>query len=143
MYRIFISLFLVVVFLSPIPNPGEYGTYNTVSGLAYCSRYSTCLHEIGHALDYNNDRVSQSPAFFDAVRLYILTNDNEYAILLTTYILAFENKPTKQELYAYIFQLSEGNKENMPEVFRQFYDWNEAKRYMDRLSENRIYLFRS
>lgn len=146
MYRVRLVCFsfLAVLFvLFPVVKPGEYGAYNTFSGLAYCSNQWACLHEIGHALDRDAGWISQSPEFVDALRLYILTDKSELTIYVLSVLLQDDDKPAKKEVYAYLFQQANGQAENMPEIFRKFYNWELARKYMDKLNGGRLYLLRS
>ena len=125
---------LLVLVLLPIPVRGEHGAFNTWSGLFWCNDERACLHEIGHALDKQAGWISQSPEFARALQMYILTgagNDDRIIVLLA---YAFDppdgKEPTKKELYAVLFEMADGERENMPTGLRQFYDWELAGEYI-------------
>lgn len=141
-------LFVLVMFallcLAPIPKPGQQGTYNTASRLAFCKTHDTCLHEIAHALDQQAGWVSQSPEFKIALQMYlflelrnpVLQQAPADILELTYYSSDHQMRYIKMELYAYFFEHAKGNAENMPEVFRAFYDWDAASQLIARLQDD-------
>lgn len=137
MKYIVLALAFGLLLLLPFPQSGERGAYNTWSGLAWCKDYSACLHEIGHALDREAGWISQTPAFAQALQMYLLTGariDNNVIILLAVALSPADGRErTKRELYAWLFELAGGKKENMPVGLRDFYDWELAERYITRV----------
>lgn len=141
-----ISLLIVMALtLLPIPERGDRGAYNTISGLAWCRDYSACLHEIGHALDRQAGWISQSAAFAEAVRMYIMVNArrDDAVVHMMTLILASDKEPVKAELYAWLFEYAGGRAANMPSAFVDFYDWQAADVFLASLdASRRVYLWR-
>lgn len=128
----FIALLCVILILStPFPLSGQSGVYNTFSGLYWCDDRSACIHEIGHKLDHQNDWISQSEGFSDAVKIFILSESKKEQPSRYLYNIFRMRDFTMAELYAQIFALSDGKQENMPEVFRKFYDWKKAAILME------------
>lgn len=142
---LFFVLVLSAIVLLPIPKNGQAGAYNTVSGLAYCGDYDTCLHEIAHALDQRAGWISQSRAFCDALQMYLYVELKKPVAELPAALLelTFRNDDAgnKRELYAYIFQQSAGNPLAMPVVFRQFYDWDKAELLVANLHDGTVFYF--
>jgi hypothetical protein len=125
-----VILCLIAMALLPFPLKGQGGVYNTYSGLYWCERYDYCLHEIGHKLDQGSGWKSQTQDFRDAIRIFIgvesrLPNPSPFLRRIFEY-----PNFTMIELYAQIFALSDGKRENMPEIFRPFYDWQLAEQYL-------------
>lgn len=141
----------VVLFfwLAPLPVKGQAGTYNTTSRLFYCENRAICLHEMAHALDQRAGWVSQSPAFYKAVQLYLFVELRKPVlqqmpadILELTLRPNDSNRPIKMELYAYLFQWAQGKPEGMPEGLRPFYDWEAAQDWLAHLNDQQhVYLF--
>lgn len=136
-------LVIVTALLAPIPTKYQDGTYNTVSHLAYCKTHGICLHEIGHALDQQAGWVSQTPGFHRALQMYLYTefrkpvlNKLPADILEITYRGGDGSYSIKMEIYAYLFQWSDGKPENMPEGLRRFYDWKTAEHLLSILNKH-------
>ncbi len=132
---------LIIAFLVPLPVNNQDGAYNLTSRLAWCRTRPACLHEIGHALDQQAGWVSQSPEFYKALQMYLFSEiymqgvtELPAGILEITYRGNGSSGPIKRELYAYLFQISEGNPERMPESLRGYFDWKAAETYLSRLS---------
>ena len=152
MNRYALSFLALLLFCSLVPfnKNGEDGSYNAVSGLAYCTNRSACIHEVGHALDRKAGWISQSPEFSKAIQMYLYVELGKDAIetlpaamMEMTYRSRDYNEPVKMELYAFLFQQAQGNKNNMPEIFRPFYDWDEAARLLSMINrEQSLYFFR-
>lgn len=136
-------LLIVVVLLAPLPENNQDGAYNLTSRLAWCRTQAACIHEIGHALDQQAGWVSQSPEFYKALQMFLFAEiyvqgvtELPAGILEITYRGNGSSGPIKRELYAYLFQVAEGNPERMPESLRCFYDWQTAEEYMTMLNND-------
>lgn len=150
MKRLVITICLLLIlatFLLPLPENNQDGAYNLTSRLAWCRTQAACIHEIGHALDQQAGWVSQSPEFHKALQMYLFAEiymqgitELPAGILEVTYRGNGSSGPIKRELYAYLFQMAEGNPERMPESLRCFFDWQLAQHYMAELSEDQ-YLY--
>jgi hypothetical protein len=132
---------LVLMSLMPLPVDHQDGAYNLTSRLAWCRTRPACLHEIGHALDQQAGWVSQSTEFYKALQMFLYAEiyqkgvtELPAGILEITYRGTGASGPIKRELYAYLFQISEGNPERMPESLRGYFDWKAAETYLSRLS---------
>lgn len=139
-------LLFVLFLVMPFPKIGERGAYNILSGLAWCQDNSACLHEVGHALDKQAGWISQGPEFAEALQMYLLTgarNDDRVIILLAVALNPKDGtEPTKKELYAALFEMAEGKRDNMPTGLRDFYDWQKAERYIGTIDGKGLYLWR-
>lgn len=138
------TLFIVVAFIAvilPLPGPGQYGAYNSVSGWVYCSTHDSCLHEIGHALDQQAGWVSDTAAFRQAVQVHILTAQDEFSIRIVEKLLT-TSQVANRELYASMFAWSGGQRENMPDIFHEFYDWPVGECILEKLNGNHFYTTR-
>lgn len=121
-YSALIALLCVLAMaLTPLPLTGQDGAYNTFSGLYWCANPVACLHEQGHKLDQQLGWPSQSEAFGDAVKVFILAESNKPSPSLYLYKLFAMPEWTKSEIYANLFAWSGGDREKMPEIFREFY----------------------
>ena len=132
---------IVLWVLAPIPIKHQAGTYNTLSHLAYCESRAVCMHEIAHALDQRAGWVSQTPAFYQALELYLYVEmrkpeltEAPADILELTYRSEDRMLYIKMELYAYLFQWAEGKPEKMPDGLRKFYNWDLARQWLARLN---------
>lgn len=144
-----VSIALLSWNLLPIPTGGVKGAYSHYSGLAYCQDRKTCLHEIGHKLDFDHGLISQSPEFAAALRLYVIVEFHQDApgawpVTIMTFLVGYRDNsvPLKQELYSNLFALANGKRENMPATLQPFYDWTEAYRLEGKLGNQQIYWFR-
>ena len=140
MKKAIVTTLLILVSLAflPIPLLGETGIYIPFSGLIYCKPQS-CIHEIAHKMDDISDYPSKTWQFSLAVRMYVndeLQKDRASQIALDIYTFQFQHHKGLRnlymsypmvELYANIFEMTEGEKENMPPVLHQFYDWELAE----------------
>ena len=127
----------------PLPVDNQDGAYNLTSRLAWCRTEPACLHEIGHALDQRAGWVSQSTDFYKALQMYLYAEiyqkgvtELPAGILEITYRGTGTSGPIKRELYAYLFQMAEGDPERMPESLRGFFDWQAAKEYLTMLNND-------
>lgn len=138
---------LVMTMLLPFPKAGERGAYNLWSGLAWCQDRSACMHEAGHALDRSAGWISQSREFAEALQMYLLTgarNDDRVIVLLSIALVPPDGQePTKKELYAWLFEMAGGIRENMPAGLRSFYDWTLAEKYISQIDGKGLYLWRN
>lgn len=125
-----ICLFLMVSI--PLPLQGENGVYNTFSHTYWCADHAACVHEIGHKLDQENGWPSRSQGFADAVKTFILVQSKQDSPSPLLYKLFAEPDFSMVEMYARIFEWSDGKAENMPVIFQKFYDWPQAARLLRR-----------
>lgn len=148
MKKIYLCTVLLVFLawlLLPIPLPGQGGVYNPITELMWCSYYYGCLHEIGHKLDDDAGWISHTPEFSEAVYLFIGseliahdTNSQSYKlahkIILQPGVISWSGRwlDSQSEIYATIFAFSDGKRENMPYIFREFYNWGEAEVLIDK-----------
>lgn len=146
------SVILIIVFLAAwlllpltVVNTNS-GSFNTITGLISCEDEASCIHEIGHKLDRDSDWQSQTPEFSAAVKTFILVELSKTPpdpmaqnIILKTGIfddkVSYPTSPLK-EVYAYLFEWAGGEVENMPAVFRPFYDWVLAEKYIAQYLDN-------
>jgi hypothetical protein len=119
------------------------GFYIPILNRIVCSDKHTCLHETGHSIDYRRGHISQSYEFAETVQIFrIVSNTNNtvdemsYRIRKfpgigsdyeqTTCRLFIKCEPEGwggySELYAEIYAMADGNINNIPEVFRPFYE---------------------
>lgn len=133
----------LVLFLLPFPVDNQDGAYNIISRLAWCRTRAACLHEIGHALDQRANWVSQSPEFYQTLQMYLFVEIYQQgvtelpaAILEITYRGNGGSTPIKRELYAYLFEQSDGCSNKMPESLRGFFDWETARTYLSMLNKH-------
>lgn len=134
-------IFLVIAFIAallPIPRTGQHGAYNSFSGLFWCDTRSACLHEIGHAIDQQAGWISDSGSFRKAVEVYVLAGQDGISIRMVDKLLTTRQIPSR-ELYASLFDWAGGKTENMPECFRQFYNWQEGERLIFMLDHRNFY----
>jgi len=135
---------LLVWMLAPLPPSSKHaGAYNYTSHLMYCRTKLACLHEIGHRLDQQAGYISQSPAFYKALQMYLYTEmrkprltEMPADILELTYRDPDRTSSIKREIYAYLFAWAYGKPELMPESLRGFYDWETARHLMNLLTPN-------
>lgn len=131
---IYVLVILVFAFL-PIPMPGTTGVYNSVSNLYWCSGTYACLHERAHQMDKTQGWISHTKEWSNALHLYVIVqsrNDavDPFVIVILSSFLDYHQKfyyvfnDQNAELYADIYALSNGKKEEMPDSLEQFYLWN-------------------
>ena len=138
MKRIIVMSAFAFFMLSPFSLTSD-GAYNNITKTIYCNNYSSCVHEVGHKIDDANDYPSRTWQFSLAVRMYLndeLKSDSASQIALDIFKFQFQhhdgirninmNYPMG-ELYAEIFEMTEGKKELMPERLQRFYDWELAE----------------
>lgn len=128
-YSLFIALICIIGMLST-PHPrfsNETGVYNSFSHLYWCADRESCLHEIGHKLDQEGGWKSQTQEFRSALEIFIRVEAHmPQPDLLMGKIFQYYNF-SAEEIYANLFQWADGRQENMPEIFRPFYDWERAQ----------------
>lgn len=156
MNRLFqFSLIAVIVLfafgnLYPFIDPNQDGYYNTTFRYVVCYDHYQCLQEIGHALDQEMGWVSQSQEYEREVYRFLSANltvpplarhpflDRVYLFPGIVYPRMKYNDPTSYsfwnggwggtiELYASMFEWSDGKPESMPGGFLKFYNWDRAK----------------
>lgn len=139
-------LFLGLMFLIfPIPTrKDQIGIYNPISRMIWCRTEAGCLHEIGHKLDHDARWISDSPEFCVALQEFLIVelakeepSKVAYDILIHAGAFnghsGFPSTPNR-EIYAWLFAWAGGERDNMPEVFRSFYDWELAEKFKARYS---------
>lgn len=120
---VFCLISLLALVLLPYPAPGQIGAYNPVSRLYVCADRATCIHEQGHRLDQELSYPSQSAEFEKAVTKYIVVQfsgtPSDYAIHVMNILLTRTDK--YRETYTNIWMWADGNINNVPVEFQQFY----------------------
>lgn len=131
--------------------PG-YGVYMPAINKIVCTTRSSCIHEIGHKIDDENDWISKEFEWRYAVHWYRVEKYYypETRDAMSSRIMFFEGvgwdrihqkNPFYEtfwrggwggytELYAEILEMADGNKDNMPEIFMDFYDWDRIDELM-------------
>jgi len=142
---VFIVAITLVWLLGTVPLNDEEGLYNPITDLIWCSNESSCLHELGHKLDRHAGWISHSERFGSAVEMYVFIEiySESPPSRLVHRILSLPGTLRRSgitadpqaEMYATIFELSDGKVENMPEIFREFYDWDRVEIYLKILQE--------
>lgn len=127
-----IVLCLVSMTLVPLPMQGQNGTYNIISRVYWCADRAGCVHEIGHKLDQESGWPSRSQDFSDTVKTFILVESKQDQPSPLLYKMFSEPDFSMIEMYARIFEWSDGKQENIPVVFRKFYDWPRANKLLGR-----------
>lgn len=127
----------------PLPQKGLLGRYSHTTGWIWCTTRSSCIHEVGHKLDQRAGWISHSDDYIYAIEIYMLVQtgnspDGSWDPELNEpmhVFSAFFNRSTPnyvnlEELYASMLAEAGGKPDNMPPIFRPFYDWNAADRYV-------------
>lgn len=137
MKKIIVAL-LLTLFLVPLPLASQNGAYNTISGIFWCKDENSCYHEIGHKLDQQMAWPSRTKEFSFALRTYIFssmqTSPHDTVtreIIMRTYAPSTTitgMTDINAEAYAIIFEIACGDKNKVPEIFREFYDWKLANK---------------
>ena len=121
----------------PIPIGGQRGVYNTITGLYWCSDAESCLHERGHQMDAQLGWISHTSEWEVALSNYVLEMYSEgtptpYTWLIMGRVIEYQGAfhqlitDEQSELYADIYALSNGNREEMPDTLEPFYLWKNA-----------------
>lgn len=124
---------VALLLILPIPPPHADGAFNSISGLIWCSDEASCLHEIGHKLDKEAGWISKTDEFGMAIKVFLQWQyqidgkPSEFVDIIIHSSGLFEfngyfDNP-QAEIYANIFKYADGKQENIPELFRKFYDW--------------------
>ena len=142
----YISLINVISTPSTLP-PGVDAAYFPQFGTIICYEKYLCLHEVAHKIDYEEmDQFSTSKEWIDIVNYYreetfISTGDPDR---IENRIFDFPGVGDNSyyeyidgvfwggysEIYASILEHSKGIPENMPELFRKYYDWERIDELM-------------
>lgn len=122
----------------PIPRAGAQGVY-TWGNMIWCTSHSSCMHEVGHMLDDRAGWISHSPKYIYAVELYMIVEtangsdgnwnpdrSKPFGVFAIFYHRSNPDYRLLQELYASMFGQADGQEQNMPEVFRPYYNWRLA-----------------
>ena len=124
---------------------GVDGYYSPDEGLIVCFNPWTCIHEIGHKVDDEKRKELNDGIYFSKTKewettvdyyraeLFVSTGDPDQIEDRINDFPGIGDNPCNTawdrcwggyiELYACILEYSHGNPENMPEIFREFYDW--------------------
>jgi hypothetical protein len=142
-FTAFLLLLLLLYFLLPVHTSRDYGVYNPLSGLMWCRYTWACIHEIGHKLDDRGGWISHTQKFNEAIYIFVASeliahDTGSYSYILANTILRVPGSiggkfywwDRQSEIYATIFQSSDGKIEKMPEIFRPFYNWEDAERLL-------------
>ncbi len=129
-----IAAILLAFFMLPISPYGNKGFYNSVSNALYCNDAYSCRHEIGHRMDDDLGHPSRSGEFAHAIRLYLYVELHKepvsnFAMGVLVYLprmgYGAERFPImttgQEELYADMYAWVDGDIEELPERFREFY----------------------
>jgi hypothetical protein len=148
---ILISIVLCFVIADEYEARNSLGFYRSLTGKIYCSDRSSCIHEIGHKTDDDLDWISKTDDWQKTVDYYRImiyyypeTRDTMSHDIEFFYGVGWKRFQGTNifgpgfwngwggytELYAYILQLSDGKKENMPEEFHSFYNWERINELM-------------
>jgi len=122
---------------------GVSGYYSPLKNLIVCFKPGDCIHEIGHKVD--DEKMWGAPTYFTETRkwkkavdyyiaeIYMPTTNSEGIENSIFNFPGINDNPYDEswgfawggytELYAEILQYSCSNPENMPEIFRKFYNW--------------------
>lgn len=140
-------VFEIIMMLAMLPVPdfpmplvipkGAIGIYDYMSMQYACTTPESCLHEIGHLVDHEADMISMGFGFIDTVIRYREEHEADgYFGELIYNFPGIEGNPYTlyinghywggyTELYATILQMS--LEEEMPEEFKEFYDWDRVE----------------
>lgn len=139
-YKIAYALFFVLgvlYMLLPIPITNQQGAYNTITKLYWCSDAYSCLHERVHQMDDQLGWISHSPEWENALNKYVVQMYKEntltpQALLIIKRVIDYPSTyqqfitDEKAELYADIYALSNGNRDEMPDILEPYYLWDDA-----------------
>jgi len=147
---------ILILILSSSVTSYRRGYYNTLYKTIVCHSISNCYHEIGHAIDDALRWPSKSMEYQDTLEAYtesyILRENQNERDPLAEEIIVFpgiysprdkDNNPFDlwfwnggwggpTELYADMLAWAQGNPKNMPGAFRDFYDWDLAKKLISK-----------
>jgi hypothetical protein len=141
--------------------------YDMWTGKIFCDTPRDCFHEEAHKMDAEQGWISKSDDYKSAVDTFrsvawiCIECRDEYSEMVMFFPgvgreLQPEHNPLNygfwhggwggmQELYAEIYAMAEGNPENMPEIFRPFYDFKTDDEIYKNTpkTEIRTYIFNS
>ena len=119
----------------------EINFYSPELDVIVCHDRISCLHEMGHNLDHDFGDISQSDDFQIAVNIYLTTIWNypqtRSSFSANMVIFPGVTSPIQRdrriwsttgewggfaELYASMYQWADGDINNLPEIFRKFYE---------------------
>lgn len=136
------------------------GFYDSNINKIYCKKYSSCLHEIGHKTDDEMGWISKTAEWEKTVNYYRVMiyyypekRDNLSHSIEFFYGVGWKRIEQKNiflfdhytgwggytELYAYILSEAGGEKENVPEMLRDFYNWNRIAELKEQYNGKNIY----
>ncbi len=138
-FLIAIAAALLTLSVLPISPYGNKGFYNFASNTLYCNDTYSCRHEIGHRMDDDLGHPSRSGDFAHAIQLYLyvelhkeIVPDFAMGILVYPPMMSHWNKrfpvltSGQEELYADMYAWVDGEIEELPEIFREFYSRDTA-----------------
>ena len=114
-----IYLVLILALILPFPVRGQTGVYNKFSHIFICTTELTCLHEEGHH-SYQVMKINNAD-FQKSLNDFHFTPNDKFSLNLMSVILRGNDL---EEIYADIFSWSNGKREDMPDVFLPFYDFD-------------------
>lgn len=154
MKKLIVLIFLLLILAGQFSASGR-GYYNSVFRLIVCDERGECLHEIGHASDHQMGWISDGAEFREALFYFTyidhtlaLEANHEWTAKILFYPCFFSpcllernlfvwNFNTGwgggRELYADMLVWSDGDPENMPIEFRDFYDWQLTGQLIEKL----------
>ena len=140
-----VSVLVLVWLLLPVPMPGQGGGYNPNTEILWCNWHGACVHEVAHKLDDDGGWISHTPEFGEAVYVFtaseLIAHDTEsqryklaHKIMRMPGVISWAGRwlDSQAEIYATIFQAADGKEENMPEIFRPFYDWDATEKLLEK-----------
>jgi hypothetical protein len=114
--KFMILLALIVALFAPFPpGLGHGGTYNTFSGVYWCSSDYVCNHEYAHWLDHHQNWVSSSPEYQKAFSDFISAGNDQ--CLMFRAVVRLEGSDWR-EIYADLYAIYGGRP---PPNFYEFY----------------------
>jgi len=129
-----ITLILLVIFMLPVSPYGNKGYYNFASNTLYCHNAYSCRHEIGHSMDAALDHPGRSYEFSHAIQLYLYVElhhetVSDFAMAILTYPPMMSHRVVRfpvsssgqEELYADMYAWVDGDIDQLPEIFQEFY----------------------
>jgi hypothetical protein len=124
---------LAVWAVTPFPLQPQMGLYKAWLNSIYCFNYDTCVHEVGHQMDYENGNPSQTHEFSMTI-IYILATETESTGLsdhasvffaIPGFILYSEDRvwwsDPLEEAYATYYMWAGGDLSKMHPRLRPFY----------------------
>lgn len=93
---------------------GKSGVYFADFDYIVCNDTATCIHEEGHRLDYALNLPSQTDEFKEAISVFPSVLENNSCYIKTEECIY-------KEAYAKLWEAVEGNINNLPPDFIEFY----------------------